>query len=55
MKNLICSGCAGKIEKSLTKDLDYINSASFNFPNQVMLIDVTDDYKEEIAVPAIKK
>jgi len=55
MKNLICSGCAGKIEKSLTKDLDYINSASFNFPNQVMLIDVTDKYDEETAIPEIKK
>ena len=54
MKNLICSGCAGRIEKSLAKDLPYINSASFNFPNQVMLIDATDDYNEETAIPEIK-
>ncbi|MBN2605420.1 MAG: cadmium-translocating P-type ATPase [Bacilli bacterium] len=53
MKNLICSGCAGKIEKSLS-NLDYINSASFNFPNQVMLIDVTDDYNEDTAIVEIK-
>jgi copper chaperone CopZ len=54
MKNLICSGCAGRIEKTLAKDLDYVNSASFNFPNQVMLIDVTDEFNEETAIPEIK-
>ncbi len=53
MKNLICSNCAGKIERSLA-NLDYINSASFNFPNQVMLIDATDDYDDEAAVEEIK-
>lgn len=54
MKNLICSNCAGKIERSLT-NLDYINSASFNFPNQVMLIDATEDYDDAIAIEEIKK
>jgi len=55
MKNLICSGCAGRIEKRLAKDLPYVNSASFNFPNQVMLLDVTDSYNEELAIQEIKK
>lgn len=54
MKNLICSGCAGRIEKELTK-LDFVNSASFNFPNQVMLIDATDEYNEDKAIPLIKE
>jgi Cd2+/Zn2+-exporting ATPase len=53
MKNLMCSTCAGKIERALA-DLPYINSATFNFPNQVMLIDVTEDYDEENAIPEIK-
>lgn len=53
MKNLICSNCAAQIEKSLA-NLDYINSASFNFPNQVMLIDVTEDYDDDKAVDEIK-
>jgi len=53
MKNLVCSNCAAKIEKSLA-NLLYINSASFNFPNQVMLIDVTDDYDEDTAIKEIK-
>ncbi|MFP4287083.1 MAG: heavy metal translocating P-type ATPase [Candidatus Izemoplasmataceae bacterium] len=53
MKNLICSGCAGKIEKALT-ELNYINSASFNFANQVMLIDVTDNYLESKHLSQIK-
>ena len=55
MKNLICSGCAGRIEKTLAKELDYVNSASFNFPNQVMLIDVTDDYDGDIEIDKIKE
>ncbi len=54
MKNLICSSCAGKIEKALAK-LDYVHSASFNFPNQVMLIDATEDYDEEQAIREIKE
>ena len=54
MKNLICSNCAGRIERSLA-NLDYINSASFNFPNQVMLIDATDDWDEDKAIPEIKE
>lgn len=53
MKNLICSNCAGKIEKSLS-NLPYIDSASFNFPNQIMLIDATEDYDEDSAVIEIK-
>lgn len=53
MKNLICSNCAGKIEKALGS-LSYINSASFNFPNQIMLIDATDEYIEESAVIDIR-
>ncbi|AIO19646.1 Cadmium, zinc and cobalt-transporting ATPase [Candidatus Izimaplasma bacterium HR1] len=54
MQGLVCSNCAAKIEKELSK-LDYIHSATFNFPNQVMLIDVTDDYNEEAAVEEISK
>lgn len=54
MKNLICSNCASKIEKALA-DLPYIESASFNFPNQIMLLDATDDYNEDSAVSEIKK
>ena len=54
MKNLICSNCAGKIEKALAQ-LPYINSASFNFPNQVMLIDATDEYDDDKAIGEIKE
>lgn len=53
MRNLICSGCAGKIELALT-ELSYINSASFNFANQVMLLDVTESYKESTHLSQIK-
>ena len=55
MKNLICSGCAGRIEKALAKEFDYVNSASFNFPNQVMLIDIKDDYDKDIDIDKIKE
>ncbi len=55
MKNLICSNCAGKIERQLQADLTYVNSASFNFPNQIMLLDVTEEYNQETAIHQIKK
>ena len=54
MKNLICSNCASKIEKALA-NLDYIKSASFNFPNQVMLVDATDSYNDNDAIKEIKE
>jgi Cd2+/Zn2+-exporting ATPase len=53
MKNLICSNCAGKIEKALS-NLPYIESASFNFPNQIMLIDATEAFEEDSAVIDIR-
>ncbi len=53
MKGLICSNCAARIERAIGK-LNYINSATFNFPNQVMLIDVMEDYDEENAVLEIR-
>ncbi len=55
MKNLTCPSCAGKIENALTKNLSYVKSATFNFPNQVMLIDATEKYDENISIPEIKK
>ncbi len=54
MKNLICTGCAAKIEKSLTR-LSYIHTASFNFPNQTMVLDVDEDaYDETHSLKEIK-
>jgi len=54
MKNLICSGCAAKIEKALP-ELDYIQSASFNFANQTMLLEVNENYEDEQAIIEIKR
>ena len=54
MKNLMCSTCAAKIERELKKRTT-INSATFNFTNQVMLIDTTDDYNETEELPIIKE
>lgn len=53
MQGLICSNCAAKIERALEKQ-DYINSATFNFPNQVMLLDVTEEYEEKTHISQIK-
>ncbi len=53
MQNLICTSCASKIEKALT-ELPYIHSASFNFANQTMIIDATDDYTDN-AIHDIRK
>jgi Cd2+/Zn2+-exporting ATPase len=53
MKGLICSNCTAKIQKRIS-ELSYVNSATFNFPNQVMLVDVTDEYNEDTAIDEIK-
>ena len=53
MKNLICTGCAAKIERALS-ELSYINTASFNFANQTMVLDVTETYDETQALEEIR-
>jgi Cd2+/Zn2+-exporting ATPase len=53
MKNLTCSTCINKIEKR-TSRLPYVNSASFNYTNQIMLVDFKDEYDEDIALKDIR-
>ena len=53
MKNLTCSNCIAKIERR-TARLPYVNSASFNFANQTLLVDFKDDVDESIALKEIK-
>jgi Zn2+/Cd2+-exporting ATPase len=53
MKNLTCSSCISKIERR-TNRLPYVNSASFNFANQILLVDFKDDYIPEVALREIK-
>ncbi|PAT02065.1 cadmium-translocating P-type ATPase [Candidatus Izimaplasma bacterium ZiA1] len=54
MENLLCSGCAKKIEDEI-KTIKSINNATFNFANQTMLLDVTEEYNEQEMLPKIKK
>jgi Cd2+/Zn2+-exporting ATPase len=53
MKNLTCSNCISKVERR-TSRLEYVNSASFNFTNQTLLVDFKDDYDEVAALKEIK-
>lgn len=53
MKNLTCSNCIAKVERR-TSRLDYVNSASFNYTNQTLLVDFKDDYNPESALKEIK-
>lgn len=53
MKNLTCSNCIAKVERR-TSRLLYVNSASFNYANQVLLVDFKDDYDENKALKEIK-
>lgn len=53
MKNLTCSNCIAKVERR-TSRLPYVNSASFNYANQILLVDFKDDYNEELALKEIK-
>lgn len=53
MKNLTCSNCISKVERR-TSRLPYVNSASFNYANQILLVDFKDDYDEVAALKEIK-
>jgi Cd2+/Zn2+-exporting ATPase len=53
MKNLTCSNCIAKVERR-TSRLKYVNSASFNYINQVLLVDFKEDYDPEAALSEIK-
>ncbi|NLZ61531.1 MAG: heavy metal translocating P-type ATPase, partial [Acholeplasmataceae bacterium] len=54
MKNLSCANCIAKIERRVAR-LPYVNSASFNFANQTLLVDFKDDYDVDIALKEIKE
>ena len=53
MKNLTCSNCISKVERR-TSRLPYVNSASFNYARQILLVDFKDEYDEEKALKEIK-
>lgn len=53
MKNLTCSNCIAKIERR-TARLPYVNSASFNYANQTLLVDYKDDVDDALALKEIK-
>ena len=52
MKNLSCANCINKIERRVSH-LAYVNSASFNFANQILLVDFKDPYNEQRALKEI--
>lgn len=54
MKNLTCGNCIAKVERR-TARLSYVNSASFNFTNQILLVDFKEDYDEAVALKEIKE
>ncbi|MFA7076088.1 MAG: heavy metal translocating P-type ATPase [Candidatus Izemoplasmatales bacterium] len=53
MKNLTCSNCISKVERRASR-LPYVNSASFNYAKQILLVDFKDNYDEEKALKEIK-
>ncbi len=53
MENLTCSNCIAKVERR-TSRLHYVNSASFNYANQVLLVDFKENYEEDKALVEIK-
>jgi Cd2+/Zn2+-exporting ATPase len=53
MKNLTCATCIAKIEKRISR-LPYVNSAGFNYTNQIMLVDFKEGYDETVALKTIK-
>ncbi|MDD4595210.1 MAG: heavy metal translocating P-type ATPase [Candidatus Izemoplasmatales bacterium] len=53
MKNLTCASCINKIERRVSR-LNYVNSASFNYANQILIVDFKDEYNESKALKEIK-
>ena len=53
MRNLTCSNCISKVERR-TSRLPYVNSASFNYAKQILLVDFKDNYDEVKALQEIK-
>ncbi|MFO7970047.1 MAG: heavy metal translocating P-type ATPase [Candidatus Izemoplasmatales bacterium] len=53
MKNLTCSNCIAKVERRVSR-LSYVNSASFNYAKQILLVDFKENYDEEKALKEIK-
>jgi len=54
MDNLTCSNCISKVERR-TSRLPYVNSASFNYAKQILLVDFKDNYDETKALKEIKE
>ncbi|MCK4552164.1 MAG: cadmium-translocating P-type ATPase [Tenericutes bacterium] len=54
MENLTCSNCISKIERR-TNRLSYVNSASFNYAKQILLVDFKEEYEEKAALKEIKQ
>ncbi len=54
MENLTCSSCITKVERR-TSRLPYVNSASFNYAKQILLVDFKDNYEPDTALKEIKK
>ncbi|XMB72763.1 heavy metal translocating P-type ATPase [Mycoplasmatota bacterium WC30] len=53
MENLTCSNCISKVERR-TSRLSYVNSASFNYAKQILLVDFKESYDSEAALKEIK-
>ncbi len=53
MENLTCSNCISKVERR-TSRLPYVNSASFNYAKQILMVDFKEEYDEVKALKEIK-
>lgn len=54
MENLLCSGCARKIEKEIN-NLTYVENASYNLAHQTMLINFSEEINEGEVLEEITK
>ncbi|MBI9010061.1 MAG: cadmium-translocating P-type ATPase [Tenericutes bacterium] len=53
MENLTCSNCISKVERRSSR-LPYVNSASFNYAKQILMVDFKEEYDEVVALKEIK-
>ncbi len=54
MENLLCTGCAGKVEKTLNSQ-DYIDEAIFNLATQTMILSTSNKVEEDDLLKKVTK
>jgi Cd2+/Zn2+-exporting ATPase len=54
MENLLCTSCAGKIEKAINK-LEYVDQADYNLATQTMTLETNNGVEDQVMLKQVTK